>query len=309
MNITIVYNSLLPALRYGGTQRVVWGLAKSLSDMGHSLTLLVRPGSSCPFARVIPIDPGVPLNRQIPPDTDITHFEDVVPDDCLHLPHVVTVNGNRLHGDPDPCAIFVSKNHAARFGSKSYVYNGLLWDDYGRPDLSLPRRHYHFLGKAAWRVKNVRGAIAIVGRLPGGELDVLGGTRLNFKMGFRLTLNPRIHFFGMVDNAKKKEVIQRSRGLIFPVTWDEPFGLAVIESLYFGAPVFASARGSLPELVNAQVGYLSNDMDDLAAHIPDFDCRPQWCHDYVREQFSAAVMARGYLGKYEQVLNGLPLNA
>lgn len=308
MNITIVYNGIIPSPRYGGTQRVIWGLGKALHDMGHRVTYVVAKGSACPFARVIPIEEGAAISKLIPEDTDITHFQDVVPPDCQAMPHVVTINGNKLPQHIDPDSIFVSRNHAERFGCTSYVYNGLLWDDYGKPDLSLPRERYHFLGKAAWHVKNLSGAIDVVLHLPGGELDVLGGYRLNFKMGFRLTLSPRIHFFGMVDNAKKQEVIQRSRGLVFPVRWHEPFGLAVIESLFYGAPVFATPYGSLPELVPPNLGYLTTDARDMAEHIAAFQWSPKLCHDYAVERFNAGVMARQYMEKYEAVLNGTHLN-
>ena len=62
-------------------------------------------------------------------------------------------------------------------------------------------------------------------------------------------------FLGQVDDITKKYVIERSQGLIFPVKWHEPFGLAVTESLYLGAPVFATPYGSLPELVNEEVDF------------------------------------------------------
>ncbi len=52
--------------------------------------------------------------------------------------------------------------------------------------------------------------------------------------------------------------MQRSKGLIFPVLWNEPFGLAAIESLYAGAPVFGPNYGSIPELINEKTGYTSN---------------------------------------------------
>lgn len=308
MNITIVYNGIIPSVKYGGTQRVIWGLGKALHDMSHRVTFVVARGSWCPFADVVAIDNAKGVRGQIPADTDIVHFQDHVPDDCVSLTHVLTINGNGAPAALDPNAIFVSKNHAERFGSDCYVYNGLLWEDYGKPDLKLRRFHYHFLGKAAWHVKNLSGAMDVVRHLQGGELDVLGGYRLNLKMGFRLTLNPHVHFYGMVDNDKKQEIIQQSKGLLFPVTWHEPFGLAVIESLFYGAPVFGTPYGSLPELVPTDLGYLTNDAHDMVEHIKGFEWSPERCNEYAVDKFNAGVMARHYLEKYETVLNGHLLN-
>ena len=89
----------------------------------------------------------------------------------------------------------------------------------------------------------MKGAIRIAKNIPHAHLDVLGGYRLNLKMGFRFTLSPRIHFHGMVDNVEKQQIIQQSKGLIFPILWDEPFGLCLIESLYYGSPVFGTPEG------------------------------------------------------------------
>ena len=51
----------------------------------------------------------------------------------------------------DKNSVFVSKNHANRYQSNEYVYNGLDWDDYGKVDLEKKRKRFHFLGNAAWR--------------------------------------------------------------------------------------------------------------------------------------------------------------
>lgn len=241
MNITIVLRDKIPSIKYGGTQRVMWYLGKELNKRGHKITFIAGKGSYCPFAKVIELDPTQDLNAQIPEDADIVHFNISLPEG-ITKPHLLTIHGNGIPGNADRNVVFVSRNHAQRFGSDSFVYNGLDWDEYGTAELGLTRKNYHFLGKAAWKVKNIKGAISVIQSIRHAQLDVLGGYRLNLKMGFRFTWNPRIHFHGMVDDAAKKVIIQQSKGLIFPVTWHEPFGLAITESLYFGAPVFEIGR-------------------------------------------------------------------
>lgn len=306
MNIAFVINSQLPALLYGGTERVLWGLLHELHTLGHKLYLIAPQGTTCPYAKVIIYSDAIPLEEQIPQEVDLTHFHVSVPKG-FSRPHIVTVHGNTIDGDITHNAVFVSKNHAQRFGVDSYVLNGLNWEDYPTSSLSKIRRGFHFLGKAAWKVKNLQGAIDTVLSIPRAELNVLGGTRLNFKMGFRLTLSPRVHFFGMVDDGKKAEVISTSQGLVFPVRWHEPFGLAIIESLYYGAPIFATRHGSLPELVPEEVGYLSNSSRELAQAMTELSFSPSYCHEYARVHFSASRMAQDYLKLYEQVLNGYSL--
>lgn len=305
MNITIVKDTILPVKHYGGTERVIWALGKELSAMGHQVTFLVHSGSSCPFARVVAINPNLSIGEQIPEDTDIVHFSDTVYEENLKQPYVVTINGNLSQGTTiSPYSIFVSANHAKRYGSSSYVYNGLDWDEYGNVNLSLTRSHFHFLGKAAWKVKNVKGAIRIAKNIPHAHLDVLGGYRLNLKMGFRFTLSPRIHFHGMVDNVEKQQIIQQSKGLIFPILWDEPFGLCLIESLYYGSPVFGTPRGALSELIPSEVGFLGDEQAIIShlQNLPSYSSK--LCHEYAADQFNAKVMAMAYLDKFERVLNG-----
>ncbi len=304
MNILIVCNGVIPALKYGGTQRVIWYLGKELARMGHKVTYLVDPGSTCDFARVIYRNPQQTVDEQIPEDIDVVHFNNTP--ERIRKPHIVTVHGNGI-SFADDNAVFVSNDHAQRHGYEAYVYNGMDWDDYGKADLTKPRKGYHFLGKAAWRVKNVKGAIAVAEGLH-TSLEVLGGHRLNLKMGFRFTLNPRIHFHGMIDNAGKKKYIEQSRGLVFPVTWCEPFGLAITESLYYGSPVFGTPYGSLPELVPANVGFLSAKAAEIIAHCREAEYSVHECHEYARDLFNSKVMAEAYLAYYEKVLNGQVLN-
>jgi len=195
-----------------------------------------------------------------------------------------------MHGNPknqsplDLNTIFVSQNHAERFGSNSFVHNGLNWDDYSEVDLEKKRTFYHFLGKAAWKIKNVVGAIDIA-KQANKHIDILGGHRFNFKMGLRFTFTHKAHFHGMVGGAEKDMYLKRSKGLIFPVLWHEPFGLAIIESLYFGSPVFATPYGSLPELVKNDVGFLSNKKDELINAVKSNSFKPTICHEYANDLF------------------------
>ncbi|MFN4081126.1 MAG: glycosyltransferase [Saprospiraceae bacterium] len=312
MKILIAHSERIPATHYGGTERVVWSLGKALRELGHEPVFLLPPGSSCPFAPVLHPDPHRPLADQIPPDVELAHFHYPAPEiEQSKLPTVFTIHGNVNDGGFLPRnSIFVSRDHAMRHGAEAYVHNGLDWSAYPPPRLKGRRMWYHFLGKAAWRVKNVKGAIDLVRRLPGEKLYVLGGNRLNISMGFRFTLTRRARFFGKVDDATKGRLLDSSKGLIFPVRWHEPFGLAIIESLYYGCPVFGTPYGSLPELVGPELGYLSASLSELSRAAAQAGQYAPWvCHEYARERFSARVMAAAYLRYYAEALAGRPLNA
>lgn len=307
MHVLLVNNSPIPVYGYGGTERVIWDLGQMLVRLGHRVSYLVPEGSTCDFGAVLPIRPDAPWDSQIPADVDITHFQ-FNPRTEIGTPYLVTEHGNARKPKPLPRnTVFLSRDHAARYGSTEFVYNGLQWESYGAVDFARPRDHYHFLGKAAWRVKNVSGAIRVA-QLAGVELDVLGGDRINFRRGFRWTLSRRIHFFGMVGGAQKTERLNASRGLIFPVRWHEPFGLAVIE------PVLR-----LPRVLDALRRAAGTGARRMRRAGGQRQCpgrggarqplRPRACHDHAVRHFGAERMARDYLRMYERVLAGETLNA
>jgi len=308
MHILLVYNGAVPVEKYGGTGRVVWYLGKELAALGHRVTFLTGAGSHSSFAGVIPWSPAKTLSEQIPEEVDIVHTHFPVNEE-LQKPLITTIHGNSREGTVyHRNTVFLSRDHASRHGSSRFVYNGLGQDELGMPDLNRKRNYMHFLGKAAWKVKNLKGAMSVATG-SGNRLHVLGGYRLNLKMGLRFTPDPRIRFDGMVGGEKKNKLLNGSKALLFPVRWHEPFGLALIESMYFGCPVIATPYGAIPEIVTPETGFLSANEAELisaAKNVGSFN--PKWCHDYVCEHFSSEKMARSFVELYEEVLNGKSLN-
>jgi len=311
MNILIVNHGVIPVKLYGGTERVIWYLGKELSQMGHKISYLVNEGSTCNFGKVHIIDHDKPFHKQIPSEIDIVHFNFVPKEiEKINIPYIITIHGNTNSQTEYPLnTSFVSKNHANRFGSDSFVYNGLDWDDYGVVDYNK-KDYFHFIGNAAWRIKNVKGAINLINKTPKAKLHVLGGKRFNISMGVRLTISPKIKFYGMIGGEAKLNQLRYSKGLVFPVRWHEPFGLAITESLYFGAPAFGTPYGSLKELITPEVGFTSSNFNEVKNAISNSDAySKQKCHEYALDLFNSKVMAQAYLNKYETILNGNKLNA
>lgn len=323
MKILIVNNTVIPVDAYGGTERIIWWLGKALVGMGHEVAYLVKKGSSCPFAEVHFLEEKKPLAAQIPPDVDLVHLH-FDTDEVLPKPTLTTVHGNSNAPKTfHPNTVFVSQDHARRHGATAFVHNGLDFDDYGQPLTHNKRLYFHFLGNAAWRVKNVRGAIDVADAAH-ERLHVIGGTRVNFRMGLRITISPNVRFHGMLGGDGKNALLQASKGLLFPVLWHEPFGLAIAESLYFGCPVFGTPYGSLPELLGSkphastdrkwsgtvdafqsEFGFLSvkkAELADALKEVGQYD--RQRCQDYAVSHFSARRMAEDYLRLYEKILDG-----
>jgi len=301
VHILIVGNCKIPVWGYGGTQRIIWWLGKGLVERGHRVTYLVKRGSNCTFAHIIEFKSHLNLNHQIPLDIDIVHlhFQPIEP---LKVPYIITLHGNeRAFHELDKNTVFLSRNHAHRYQSELFVYNGIDFDDYGHVNLQKKRKHLLFLARASRKVKNLKQCQEIARR--SGESLVIAG-------GYGISFNRRIKYKGIIDGDEKIRVLNESKALLYPVRGYEPFGLAIIESLYFGCPVIGTKHGSLPELVKPEVGFLSNSISELIRAVGRLEqYNRQFCHEYAADNFSYSRMVDSYLKLYEQVLNGNKLHA
>jgi glycosyltransferase involved in cell wall biosynthesis len=302
LRVLLVHDARFPVAAYGGTERVVWWLAKGLAERGHAVTLACLEGSSSAFAKLWHPDFRLPLEPQLGGlSFDVLHYFNT-PATKPSLPHVVTIGGNGKPGEKFlRNTAFVSRNHAERHGATCYVHNGIDPDEY---EFRVKKDDYLlFLAKASWRVKNVSGAIRIAkaARTP---LRVLGGSRW--------WANPfgKIRWEGMVSGEKKRGLVAGSKALLFPVLWHEPFGLAVVEALVSGTPVLATPFGSLPELVTKEVGKLCRSEAEFAEAARDLRTFPaEACRAHAIANFHYQGMAEKYEGLYRKVTAGEELNA
>ena len=303
MHILQICNGKVPVLKYGGTERVVWWLSKELHRRGHQITFLAAEGSQASFAKVIVYDPSKEIAEQIPEDIDLVHSH-LPLHQPLSTPYVVTLHGNSPPGlRYDINTIFVSHNHAKRHQSNAFVYNGLDLKEYGVVDLSTQRNHFLFLGQNR-KEKNLRGCQHIAREA--GEILVAGGAE--GKKRWRLQKDLTV-YKGMVGGEEKLNLLRCSKALLFPVLWDEPFGLVMIESLYFGAPVFGTEHGALPEIITNEVGFLSNNKQELTEAAKNFqNYDRKICHEYVCDLHTSRQMTDKYLMYYDKVLNGQTIN-
>ncbi len=295
----------IPPKLYGGTERVIYWLGKALVELGHRVTLIASARSHIPGAELRPItngetDPRAWL-RLLPDATDIVHLWDKSEPNA-NKPFVVTVEGNGRPGQKfHPNTIFVSQKHAANHGSRHFVHNGL---DVGEYAFSEKRDNYAvFLAKARWKVKNFPGAVAVARRV-GIELRVLGSRNWPFDLQKWLPPIRGVRYYGMTGGPEKRDLLARARCLIFPVRWEEPFGISLTEALASGAYVVGTPYGSLPEIVLPETGVLSAQAGKLVEAVENPQrFNPQACRDRVlRGGLTHLDMARKYLKYYEQVL-------
>ncbi len=304
MRIGLWFHSTVPVRRYGGTQRVVVWLADALAELGHEPVLLTPPGSRSRTADVVALprkvmrraeaEPGFELDAHLPPGLDVIHFHSVAAA-RTGLPRLTTIHGNGEPGSFGPDAVFVSRDHMERMGGSRYVLHGLSPDDYTFRERK--EEWLLFLAKVRWKVKGVDRAERVA-RAAGVSLVIAGGWRPH-------PFERSIRSVGMVGGERKRELLADARALLFPVRWDEPFGLAVIEALASGTPVLASRRGSLPELVSPETGFLCASEEEFVEAVAELDrIEPGACRARVEERFTARRMAEDYLRLYREAAGG-----
>lgn len=301
--VGIWHHTPVPVRRYGGTERIVYWLADALAALGHDPVLLTPPGSSSETAEVVALpeelfsraeeDEELDLDARLPAGLDVIHAHCPVAARTAR-PLLVTVHGNAMPGPATPAHVFVSRDHMERMGGRHYVHNGVPVEAFEyRPE---KEDWFLFLSKARWEVKGVDRAERIA-RRAGIQLVIAGGRRFNWSW--------RISSVGMVGGEEKRRLLAGARGLLFPVRWEEPFGLVVAEALASGTPVVASRRGSLPELVPPEVGFLCDTDDDFVEAVGRIDeIEPAACRRWAEERLDARRMAADYLEMYRRAAEG-----
>lgn len=116
--------------------------------------------------------------------------------------------------------------------------------------------------------------------------------------------SPLVTYSGSVGGRKKMKFISEARALLFPIQWEEPFGMAVIEALACGTPVIAMNRGAMPEIIEHGVtGFLANDEKEFAEYMERIDeIDPAACRAAVEKKFSEKRMAKRYINRYLEAI-------
>lgn len=117
-------------------------------------------------------------------------------------------------------------------------------------------------------------------------------------------LTSQIEYLGEVSHGEKVELLQHARATLFPIEWEEPFGLVMIESMACGTSVISSRWGAVPEVIEpGRSGVIVDDWGDAAAALEAADrISPESCRAYAVERFMPERMVRDYRAAYDLLL-------
>ncbi|OGM20320.1 hypothetical protein A2714_04715 [Candidatus Woesebacteria bacterium RIFCSPHIGHO2_01_FULL_38_9] len=99
-------------------------------------------------------------------------------------------------------------------------------------------------------------------------------------------------------------VLKKAAATLFLISWDEPFGLSIVDSLASGVPAIGYPRGAFPELVfDNRMGIIVNNLDEAADAVKNLTSfNPVEVRNLAFDKFSADKMAKGYLEVYKKLL-------
>jgi glycosyltransferase involved in cell wall biosynthesis len=329
----------LPPRGYGGTEAVVASLVDQLVDRGHEVTLVAsgEPRTRAQrHIRVYEEPPSHLLGASVMPelvlaaeaaaaleglDLDVVHDNSAAGPLLARgrdIPTIATMHGpvagdngdyfRRLGTTVDLVAISeAQRRQAPGLNWVGTVHNAIDVASFPfRPNKSdvvlwigrfSPDKGAHLAIQAARRAGR---RILLAGKLAEAP------EREYFDRAVRPLLGSDAEYIGEADATLKRELFAMASCLLFPIQWEEPFGMVMAEALACGTPVVATPRGSVPEIVrDGETGFVADGVEALAqAVLRASELDPAACRRDAERRFDLPVMAAGYERVYRMLAEG-----
>ena len=332
----------VPPVGYGGIELMAYNLACELQLRGHQVALIGQQGSKGPFetfavapeswsSQLGTLDQqareclflyrAYHLVRRMA--FDVIHDHSGLPGilvgatSGLDTPVVATLHGSLTEAEGDFLAAVDGDVHLVAISHsqqeqvagvkwRRVVYNAVDPSEY-RP--VRPEEKEDYLMQLA-RISPSKGqhlAIEVAKRV-GTRLVLAGKVDPDSEEYFEKEIKPHIGdlvtWHENVVGVEKARLLAKARAMIFPIQWEEPFGIAMVEAMVSGTPVIAMARGAASEVVEPGItGWLADDIDGLVeayGRIGEIDLN--LCVKRATERFGPQQMADGYQSVYERAI-------
>ena len=330
----------VPPHGYGGTELVVSLLTEELVKQGHEVTLFATADSRTE-ARLISCAPtgvraaGVPVHRWASHEMEsiLTLLKRQSEFDIIHnhlgfyaLPFIdqadcaiVTTNHNPIM---DYCKnIYLDYKHQPFISiSDAYqrfnfpdelnyvarVYNGIETEAF--MPIDNPNRDYVlFIGRIC-EAKGTKEAIQIA-RAVGQKIILAGKVDPSDQVYYEKEIKDLIDgdtvkYIGEVNYQQKLELYQNALAVIYPINFEEPFGLVMAEAIATGTPIVALDRGSVREVLSDnETAIIGSSVEELIQRFPEIDkIERKKCIERCRSLFGKERMAAAYVEVYEKLI-------
>ena len=344
-------NLPIPPKKYGGTEKIIYSLCEGLTKKGHEVFLFAAKDSKtsahlCPiveksfwtlkskpqeYAPYYAYQMAIVAEKAKKLKLDILHDhlgpwslalygQTKIP--IVHTLHVPFKNKDRIWTYRKLNSKLISLSFAQRktapdLNYVANIYNGI--------DLSLfpfnqkPKNYFIWAGELSPRkgimevikiAELAKIKLIIIGRIPP---PIQGMDYIFFNKYIKKNLNKgNIKYLGEANQEKIGKYYKNAKAFLYPLQWEEPFGLTMIESMACGTPVIAFKRGSVPEVIkDGKTGFIVSPWDkqgkvnlkgfiQMIKKIDQIDRKE--CRNLVKENFSAERMVDNYEKTFFKIL-------
>lgn len=333
----------VPPKGYGGTELVVDLLTEELVKEGHSVTLFAA-GDSVTSAELVSVIPkslrqsqdnfrhrwntydirSILTLKKMQDQFDVIHNHMgylALPFLCQFNTPVITTNHNNVspycqdiyfeYGHMSFAAIsqaYKRLNYPEKINYVDVVYNGIDLDKFLLPeDTKISRDYLLFIGRIS-KAKGTACAIDIAIKLGmpikvAGKVDATDMQYYEEEVKERLK-HPLVDYIGEASADQKVRLYAGAKAVVYPIDFDEPFGLVMAEALAVGTPLMAFDRGSVREIIiDGEVGIVGDTKEDLVKRFGELEkIDSEVCKNRAHANFSKERMAKHYLDVYQRLV-------
>ena len=327
----------VPPLLYGGVERLVDGLVNAYASLGHDVVLVAHEDSKSEFAKIYawPAKASRGSLNTFQNSRKLYQVVNKEKPDVIHsfgrllymfpimifktIPMLMTYGraisvktteiSSKLAGDKlkYTCCGAHMLNDLPNAKNFTPIHNFTLVD-YFIPDTTVKKEYLMFLGRIE-DIKGTKEAIDVA-LATNQKLVIAGNIQPGHDAYFESEIKPFINhelieYVGPVNDEQKLELLQKSTAFLFPIKWEEPFGIVMAEAMACGVPVIGFRRGSVPEVVKDGVtGFVVDNVDEMIQAVLKID---EIDRTIVREdcvnRFSLEYISNKYLQLFKKMLN------
>jgi glycosyltransferase involved in cell wall biosynthesis len=327
----------VPPALYGGHERLVYLFAEGYKKLGHQVTLLAGPGSYCSGNTVTFGVNNLNRSRRVKFKEAVFVWRFLCKNrdsfDLIHnfgrLAYLLPVLSHRVkkimtygrpvaatgikivNALPNQNLIFTAcSNYCVSTGNVAgkwkTIYNAIDFSQYELNETVTDDAPLMFLGRLD-RIKGAHTAIKVA-KAAGNQLIIAGNISPTADSAeyFKTEIEPhidggQIKYVGGLNDSEKNMYLKRAKALLFPIEWDEPFGMVMVEAMACGTPVIAFGRGSVPEVVeNSVTGFIVQTIEEMTSSISRLGTiNRKICREAALARFGADEIAKQYLSLFD----------